>query len=162
MCLLLVPFAKYQTKSYKGVETTKVTFGDLSDLSDAQREKYSLGNVNTFRVFLWIATVGVGALVVKGYLDREKGGIPYKYSLIAGGVLFVVILLVMISHLNAETEMFYGNSTSSLWWFLPMVVDVLYLGLVGAIVAFKKIMAQAEAGLVAANATQAQKETTEE
>lgn len=162
LCLLAVPFAKYQTKSYKGIETTKVTFGDLSDLSDAQREKYSLGNVNTFRVFLWIATVGVGALVVKGYLDREKGGIPYKYSLIAGGVLFVVILLVMISHLNAETEMFYGNSTSSLWWFLPMLVDALYMGLVAALMTFEKVIGQVETNTAALEAEEAQKETTEE
>ena len=113
-------------------------------------------------MLLWIAAAGTGALVAKGYLDREKGGMPHKYYLLSGGVLFVVIIMVMIAHLNAETEIFYGNSTMSMWWFLPMVVDVLYLGLVGAIVAFKKIMAQAEAGLVAANATQAQKETTEE
>ena len=156
LCLLLVPFAKTQSKSYAGTKETKITFGDL-----AQQEEYSVDNLKTFRVLLWIAVAGTGALVAKGYLDREKGGMPHKYYLLSGGVLFVVIIMVMIAHLNAETEIFYGKSTMSMWWFLPMVVDVLYLGLVGAIVAFKKIMAQAEAGLVAANATQAQK-TTEE
>ena len=162
LCLLVVPFAKYQTKSYKGVETTKVTFGELSELSDSQREKYSIGNLTTFRVFLWIATVGTGALVVKAYLDREKGGIPYKFYLIAGGVLFVVIIMVMIAHLNAETEMFYGNSTASIWWFFPMVVDALVIGLTASVMMFEKAIGQAKTNIAALEADEAKKEATEE
>ena len=146
LCLLVVPFS------------TKLAFDDLSELSGSKREEYSIDTLNTFRVLLWVATVGTGALIFKAYQEREKGGMPHKYYLISGGALFFTVLMVLIFHVTAETEMFYGDSTKSMWWFLPLVADILYLGLAGAIIGFEKVIAQAEANIAAAQADQTKTE----
>ena len=149
LCLLVLPFA------------TGVSFGDLSDLSNKEQKEYSIDTLNTFRVLLWVATVGTGALIFKAYQEREKGGMPYKYYLISGGAVFFLVLMVMIFHLTAETDIFYGKSTMSLWWFLPLAADIIYLGLAGAIIAFEKVIVQAETNIAAMTEKEPEKEEAE-
>ena len=115
LCLFFIKFVSFENYS--------VSFFDLFD----EWEKLDVGGVKFIYVLYWAVVVAGIAITALNYKNRSKEGAWIVPQLAVSGALTVISWVMMFVHMNAELEVTYSETMCFLVWFLPAIINVIYL-----------------------------------
>ncbi|MBQ4510167.1 MAG: hypothetical protein II984_05545 [Clostridia bacterium] len=102
--------------------------GEKVSMFEAFDSSYeSVSTLKFFYIISWIATVVIAIATI---VSKKNGDDMYawiKPNLIASLINLICSIALLLTHMTAETEVFYGNSTCFLWWIIPFIASFIYV-----------------------------------
>lgn len=112
--LIAIPFGSIDGES--------VSMFDAFESSDD-----SIGTLKTVYFINWVSTVAIAVITIFALKKKDDMYAWIKPHLIIGVIDLICSISLLLTHMTAETDVFYGYSTCFLWWAIPFIAAFVYL-----------------------------------